>query len=83
MVLAPHHHIKSLFVFVKQNQEIDIKLFFKQLVNIHYNRNDMILEPGTFRLRGDVIELFQDMKIILLELNYLVMKLKKYIVLTH
>ena len=49
---------KSLFVFVKQNQEIDIKLFFKQLVNIHYNRNDMILEPGTFRLRGDVIELF-------------------------
>ena len=49
---------KSLFVFVKQNQEINIKLFFKQLVNIHYNRNDMILEPGTFRIRGDVIEIF-------------------------
>ena len=49
---------KNLFVFIKKGETIDIKSFFKKLINIHYNRNDMILEPGTFRLRGDVIEIF-------------------------
>jgi len=49
---------KNLFVSIKKNTLIDVKSFFKKLVNIHYNRNDMILEPGTFRLRGDVIEIF-------------------------
>ena len=56
---------KDLFVFIKKGETVDIKSFFKKLVNIHYNRNDMVLEPGTFRLRGDVIEVcFLDMKII-------------------
>jgi excinuclease ABC subunit B len=49
---------KDLFVFIKKGDILDIKSFFKKLVNIHYNRNDMVLEPGTFRLRGDVIEIF-------------------------
>ena len=49
---------KNLFVSLKVGQIVDIKLLFKNLINIHYVRNDMILEPGTFRLRGDVIELF-------------------------
>ena len=49
---------KNLFVSIKVGDTIDIKSLFKKLINIHYNRNDMVLEPGTFRLRGDVIELF-------------------------
>ena len=49
---------KDLFVFIKKGETLNIKSFFKKLVNIHYNRNDMVLEPGTFRLRGDVIEIF-------------------------
>ena len=49
---------KNLFVSLKVGEIVDIKLLFKNLINIHYVRNDMILEPGTFRLRGDVIELF-------------------------
>ena len=49
---------KNLFVSIKKNELINVKSFFKKLVNIHYNRNDMVLEPGTFRLRGDVIEIF-------------------------
>ena len=49
---------KNLFVSMSVGDVIDIKSLFKKLVNIHYNRNDMILEPGTFRLRGDVIEIF-------------------------
>jgi len=49
---------KNLFVSMNVGDIIDIKSLFKKLVNIHYNRNDMVLEPGTFRLRGDVIEVF-------------------------
>ncbi len=49
---------KNLFVSLKIGDIVDIKELFKNLINIHYVRNDMILEPGTFRLRGDVIELF-------------------------
>ena len=49
---------KDLFGYIKKGETLDIKSFFKKLVNIHYNRNDMVLEPGTFRLRGDVIEIF-------------------------
>ncbi|UCD25958.1 MAG: DEAD/DEAH box helicase family protein, partial [Gemmatimonadota bacterium] len=30
----------------------------EDLVNIHYNRNDVAFERGTFRVRGDTIEIF-------------------------
>ena len=49
---------KNLFVSINVGDTVDIKSLFKKFINIHYNRNDMVLEPGTFRLRGDVIELF-------------------------
>ena len=49
---------KKMLVEIKCGQKVDLNSFYKQLVNIHYNRNDMVLEPGTFRLRGDVIEIF-------------------------
>ncbi|MFL2988972.1 excinuclease ABC subunit UvrB [bacterium] len=49
---------KNLFVSMKVGDVIELKSLFKKFVNIHYNRNDMVLEPGTFRLRGDVIEIF-------------------------
>ena len=49
---------KNLFVSMNVGDVIELKSLFKKFVNIHYNRNDMVLEPGTFRLRGDVIEIF-------------------------
>ncbi len=30
---------------------------FRHLVNIHYKRNDVSLEPGNFRVRGDTLEI--------------------------
>ena len=48
----------DMLVSVKVGDKINTNDFFKQLVNIHYNRNDMVLEPGNFRSRGDVIEVF-------------------------
>ena len=49
---------RAMLVQVYKGQTLDQKAYLKDLVNIHYNRNDMVLEPGTFRVRGDVIEVF-------------------------
>ena len=49
---------RAMLVQVYKGQRLDQKSYLKDLVNIHYNRNDMVLEPGTFRVRGDVIEVF-------------------------
>lgn len=49
---------KDMLVEINLNDKIELNSFFKKLVNIHYNRNDMVLEPGVFRSRGDTIEIF-------------------------
>ena len=49
---------KSLLVHIDKSSPMDQKEFLHSLVNIHYVRNDLILEPGIFRVRGDVIEIF-------------------------
>ncbi|HOJ81740.1 MAG TPA: excinuclease ABC subunit UvrB [Acetomicrobium flavidum] len=37
---------------------ISRKEFFKRLLDNYYERNDVTLEPGTFRGRGDVVEVY-------------------------
>ena len=37
---------------------ISRKSFFKRLLDNYYERNDVALEPGTFRGRGDIIEIY-------------------------
>ena len=49
---------KNMLVEVKIGQKVNLNSFFKELISIHYNRNDMVLEPGIFRSRGDTIEIF-------------------------
>jgi len=48
----------ELILTVKLGDTILPKELFKSLVNIHYMRNDMVLSPGTFRVRGDIIDIF-------------------------
>ena len=49
---------KKMLVGIECGQNVDLNFFYKQLVNIHYNRNDVTLEPGTFRSRGGSVEVF-------------------------
>ncbi len=49
---------KAMLVHIDKKTPLDQKTFLHSLVNIHYGRNDLVLEPGTFRVRGDVIEIF-------------------------
>lgn len=48
---------EAVFRF-RVGEEIDRRTFLLRLVEIYYERNDVLLEPGKFRARGDVIEVF-------------------------
>ena len=40
------------------NEFINIRQFLRSLIDIHYVRNDKVLERGNIRYRGDLIEIF-------------------------
>jgi excinuclease ABC subunit B len=43
---------------LKRGSVLNRKKFLKSLVNIHYRRNDTVFERSSFRVRGDVIEIY-------------------------
>ena len=49
---------KEMRVHVEKGEELDLRRFERDLVSIQYARNDMVLERGNFRVRGDVIEVY-------------------------
>ncbi len=53
---APDEYANQI-IFVRQGEKIDKKKFLRQLVDIYYVRNDSEFGRGTFRARGDVIEI--------------------------
>jgi excinuclease ABC subunit B len=48
---------EAIFRFQK-GEEWDRYKFLKRLVDNHYKRNDVVLSPGNFRARGDIVEIF-------------------------
>jgi excinuclease ABC subunit B len=48
---------RDLLVFVEQGQHIERDKMLRMLIDIHYARNDIAFERGTFRVRGDVVEI--------------------------
>ena len=54
---SPKEYI-DLLITVKKNQIINPKDLFKSLIDIHYLRNDMVLDGGIFRVRGDIVDIF-------------------------
>ena len=46
---------KGMCIIIEKGDEVVRREMLLNLVNIHYLRNDMVLERGTFRVRGDVI----------------------------
>lgn len=49
---------KDKVIHLKRGANLDRKNFFRSLINIHYLRNDSVFERSTFRVRGDVIEVY-------------------------
>ncbi|MBC7963020.1 MAG: excinuclease ABC subunit UvrB [Steroidobacteraceae bacterium] len=48
----------SLHIFFQQGEEYGRDTLLRKLVEIQYERNDMDFHRGTFRVRGDVVEVF-------------------------
>ena len=53
---APDEWLKQM-VPVRRGQQIDRMTLLRQLLDIHYLRNDFDFTRGTFRVRGDTIEI--------------------------
>lgn len=49
---------KELVVYLRQGQEKDRDDVMRALVDIQYDRNEMDFHRGTFRVHGDVLEIF-------------------------
>ena len=49
---------KDMRLHIDKGEELSTTEIAKQLVNLQYQRNDMVLERGRFRIRGDVIEVY-------------------------
>lgn len=48
---------RNLVFDIRVGEEIDRKAFFARLIDAQYERNNLDLKPGSFRVRGDVIEI--------------------------
>ncbi len=49
---------RELLLFLEKDQTFKRRDILQRLVNIHYSRNDVDFKRGTFRVRGDVIDIF-------------------------
>jgi excinuclease ABC subunit B len=54
---TPEEYIQQA-IKVTKNDSISREEILKKLVNIQYSRNDIAFERGTFRVRGDTLEVF-------------------------
>jgi len=62
---------KQVSLEIKKGQKIKRKDFISHLVSLQYQRNDFDFKPGTFRVRGNIIDVFlvTGEKIIRIEFN--------------
>ena len=49
---------KNLVVSVRVGMEMERSELLRKLVDVQYSRNDIDFQRGTFRVRGDVVEIF-------------------------
>src|SRR5512135_1624714 len=48
----------GMLLFLEKGQRIERNEMLRKLVDIQYSRNDIVFQRGTFRVRGDVCEIF-------------------------
>jgi excinuclease ABC subunit B len=53
---SPEYYAKMI-IPVEQGQQLSMESLLERLVEVHYERNDYDLHRGTFRVRGDVVEI--------------------------
>jgi excinuclease ABC subunit B len=56
--LGSPEEYRELVVSLRVGMEIERNVLLRRLVDIQYERNDIDFQRGTFRVRGDVVEIF-------------------------
>jgi excinuclease ABC subunit B len=56
--IGAHEDYASLSLSLRQGGKMDRDELIGKLVNMQYDRNDMDMTRGTFRVRGDTVEIF-------------------------
>lgn len=56
--LGSPEEYRDLVLSIRKGMEIDRNELLRRLVDIQYDRNDINFTRGTFRVRGDVVEIF-------------------------
>ena len=54
---TPEEYVKQA-IRIRKNQDFSRDKLLRQLVDIQYTRNDYAFERGTFRVRGDTVEIY-------------------------
>ncbi len=54
---SPETYLEMTFSLHK-GQTVEMKAITEQLVKLHYERNDVAFERGSFRVRGDILDIF-------------------------
>ena len=57
MVLVNRKTSEQMMVSLRPGMEKDRDEVLRQLIDIQYDRNDMDFKRGTFRVRGDTVEI--------------------------
>ncbi len=56
--LGSPHFYKEMMISLRVGQELERDALLRRLIDNQYTRNDMDLHRGTFRAKGDVVEIF-------------------------
>jgi excinuclease ABC subunit B len=55
--LSDPEEYRGLLFEIRQGETLDRKRLFSRLIESQYSRNDIDLNPGTFRVHGDIIDI--------------------------
>ena len=74
--LGSPEEYRELVVSLRVGMEKDRNQLLRELVDVQYGRNDIDFKRGTFRVRGDVVEIFPaSLDEHCIRIEFLVMKL--------
>ena len=59
--LGSPEHYKNSVLPIRVGEEVDRDLLLRRLIDLQYARNDLDFKRATFRVRGDVVELFPEL----------------------
>ncbi len=68
---------QSVAVIIEKGRTFNRSQLLKKLIDIHYKRNDIDFSRGTFRVRGDMVEIFPTYSDVALRIDFFGDKVEK------